>query len=85
MSFKASLFSGMRRGRSVKVLFVERTGYSPNEYIRTARLKKASYLLAATDLTVSEVGYAVGFSSSSYFAKCYKEYFGENPRGRKSH
>lgn len=61
------------------------TGYSPNEYIRTARLKKASYLLAATDMTVSEVGYAVGFSSSSYFAKCYKEYFGENPRGRKSH
>lgn len=60
------------------------TGYSPNEYIRTARLKKASYLLSATGMNVSEVAYAVGFSSASYFAKCYKEYFGENPGGRRS-
>lgn len=61
------------------------TGYSPNEYIRTARLKKASYLLGATEKTVAEVAYAVGFSSPSYFAKCYKEYFGENPKERKGH
>ena len=60
------------------------TGYSPNEYIRTARLKKASCLLSATGMNVSEVAYAVGFSSASYFAKCYKDYFGENPGGRRS-
>lgn len=59
------------------------TGYSPNEYIRTARLKKASYLLATTDSTVSEIAYSVGFSSPSYFAKCYKEYFGTSPASRK--
>lgn len=59
------------------------TGYSPNEYIRTTRLKKAQYMLATTDYTVSEVAYSVGFSSPSYFAKCYKEYFGESPAGRK--
>ncbi|WP_438938785.1 helix-turn-helix domain-containing protein, partial [Bacteroides caccae] len=31
------------------------------------------------DMTVSEIGYEVGFSSPSYFAKCYKELFGESP------
>lgn len=60
------------------------TGYSPNEYLRIARLKKAMSLLDTTDMTVSEVAHAVGFSTSSYFAKCYKEYFGENPTDRKS-
>ena len=55
------------------------TGHSPNELLRMARLKRAASLLASTDKTVAEVCYAVGFSSPSYFAKCYKEYYGENP------
>ena len=56
------------------------TGYSPNEYLRIARLKKASALLSSTDMTVAEVAYSVGFTSASYFAKCYREYFGETPK-----
>lgn len=55
------------------------TGYSPNELLRTARLKKASALLASTEKTIAEVSYEVGFSSPSYFTKCYKDYFGESP------
>lgn len=55
------------------------TGYSPNELLRIARLKKAAALLASTDKTIAEIAYEVGFSAPSYFAKCYKEYFGENP------
>ena len=55
------------------------TNYSPNELPRIARLKKAASLLASSDMTVSEIGYEVGFSSPSYFAKCYKELFGESP------
>ena len=54
-------------------------GYSPNELLRIARLKKAASLLASTEKTISEITYEVGFSSPSYFTKCYKEYFGENP------
>ena len=55
------------------------TNYSPNELLRIARLKKAASLLASSDMTVAEIGYEVGFSSPSYFTKCYKEPFGESP------
>ena len=53
--------------------------YSHNELLRIARLKKAASLLASSDMTVAEIGYEVGFSSPSYFTKCYKEQFGESP------
>jgi len=55
------------------------TNYFPNELLRIARLKKAASLLASSDMTVAEIGYEVGFSSPSYFTKCYKEQFGESP------
>ena len=54
-------------------------GLSPNETLRTQRLNKAYKLLHETQKTISEVAYEVGFSSPSYFAKCYKDYFGKNP------
>lgn len=55
------------------------TNYSPNELLRRMRLKKAASLLASADKTIAEVAYEVGFSSPSYFTKCYKEEFGESP------
>lgn len=61
--------------RKIKAL----TNYSPVELLRIARLKKAASLLASSEKTISEITYEVGFSSPSYFTKCYKEYFGENP------
>lgn len=54
-------------------------GYSPNELLRIARLKKATSLLASTEKTISEVSFEVGFNSPSYFAKCFREFYGENP------
>ena len=62
--------------RKVKAL----TGYSPVEILRKARLTRARHLLQTTERTVSEIAYAVGFSTPSYFSKCYKEEFGENPK-----
>ena len=62
--------------RKVKAL----TGYSPVEMLRKARLTRARHLLRTTEKTVSEVAYAVGFSTPSYFSKCYKDEFGENPK-----
>ena len=56
------------------------TGDSANEFIRKIRLEKAKEYLEQTDKTVSEICYAVGFSSPSYFSKCYKQHFGEIPK-----
>lgn len=58
------------------------SGMSPNELLRSTRLNKGYQMLRDTDMTVSEVAYSVGFSSPSYFAKCYKELFGKNPTAR---
>jgi signal transduction histidine kinase/DNA-binding response OmpR family regulator len=55
------------------------TNYSPAELLRIIRLKRADSLLKSTEQTVSEISYSVGFSSPSYFTKCYREYFGEAP------
>ena len=55
------------------------TGYSPNELLRIARLKRAAALLASTEKTIAEIAYETGFSAPSYFAKCYRDYFGESP------
>lgn len=54
-------------------------GLSPNELIRTRRLNRAYKLLHESNMNISEVAYSVGFSSPSYFAKCYKDQFGMNP------
>ena len=55
------------------------TDYAPNELIRTIRLKAAEQFMLSTDKTISEIAYDTGFSSPSYFAKCFKEYFNESP------
>ncbi|QUB56187.1 substrate-binding domain-containing protein [Prevotella melaninogenica] len=62
--------------RKVKAL----TGHSPVEMLRKARLMRARHLLRTTEKSVSEVAYSVGFSTPSYFSKCYKDEFGESPK-----
>ena len=61
--------------RKVKSL----TGLSTNEFIRTARLKKAIKLMEESDLNISEIAYKVGFSSPAYFTKCFREQYGKSP------
>jgi signal transduction histidine kinase/ligand-binding sensor domain-containing protein/AraC-like DNA-binding protein len=56
------------------------TGMSPVEYIRSIRMKKAAMLLSQNKFTVSEIMYMVGFSSPSYFSKCFQAEFGKAPR-----
>lgn len=56
------------------------TGLTPNEFLRTTRLKAAAELLAGDNkLRVTEICYMVGFSSTSYFAKCFQAQFGMLP------
>ena len=53
---------------------------SPNNYIRIERLKAAAKMLKTGDKKVNEVCYNVGFSSPSYFTKCFYEQFGILPK-----
>lgn len=61
--------------RKVKSL----TNYAPNELVRIIRLKAAEKLLLQSEKTISEIAYDTGFSSPSYFTKCFREYFNESP------
>lgn len=61
--------------RKVKAL----TGQTPVELLRKARLTKARLLLEKTEKNVSEIAYEVGFTSPSYFNKCFKDEFDINP------
>ena len=53
---------------------------SPNNYIRLERLKTAAQLLKEGSSKVNEVCYMVGFTSPSYFTKCFFQQFGLLPK-----
>ncbi|MCR5312341.1 MAG: helix-turn-helix domain-containing protein [Bacteroidaceae bacterium] len=53
---------------------------SPSEFIRYTRLEKGKQLLKETSLSITEISYKVGFSSSQYFAKCFKDQYGMTPK-----
>ena len=70
--------AGMSRSnllRKIKSL----TNVSVSLFIRQVRLKKAMEILEQTSFNVSEVSYRVGFSSTSYFIKCFREEYGFPP------
>lgn len=50
------------------------------EYLRAQRLEKARMLLEAGEMTITEVAYTAGFSSSSHFSRSFTQHFGINPR-----
>ena len=55
------------------------TNYAPNELIRIIRLKRAEQFILNTEKSITEISYDTGFSSPSYFSKCFKDYFNESP------
>ena len=55
------------------------TGLSVSLFIRQVRLKRAMELLVNSSQNVTEVSYAIGFSSTSYFIKCFREEYGFPP------
>jgi AraC-like DNA-binding protein len=55
------------------------TGLSISLFIRNIRLEKAYLLLEQEVATVSEIAFKVGFGSSTYFSKCFHEYYGHPP------
>jgi len=59
----------------------QQTKLSASLFIRQVRLEKGMDILRQTSLTVSEVSFKVGFGSTSYFIKCFREYYGYPPGG----
>ncbi len=61
--------------RKVKAI----TDLTPVELLRKARLERARLLIERSDKSVAEIAYEVGFTSPSYFNKCFKDEFGMSP------
>ncbi len=61
--------------RKIKAL----TGHTANEFLRKIRLEKAKQMIVNGNDSISEVSFKVGFSSPSYFTKCFKSHFGVLP------
>ncbi|MFA9392140.1 MAG: two-component regulator propeller domain-containing protein [Prolixibacteraceae bacterium] len=55
------------------------TGYSPNDFIRIIRLRKAGELLLSNNVTVAEVAFGVGYSDTNYFTRIFKKHYGKTP------
>lgn len=60
-------------------------GMSVSQFIRDIRLEEARKMLAADVGTVAEIAYRVGFSSPSYFSKCFHDHFGFPPGESRKH
>ena len=61
-------------------LFTATYGSTPAAYLSQRRVERAQDLLRATNLTVTEVCHAVGFTSLGSFSSRFKEITGETPR-----
>ena len=55
------------------------TGLAPVDTIKEIRLTKSIELLKNTDMTISEVAFAVGFKESGYYGKCFRKKYGQTP------
>lgn len=76
---------GMSRSKLIK-LFNRYLQQTPIDYLNNFRIKKACQLLSSTELTITEIGFKVGFNDSSYFAKTFKQKMRKTARDyRKEH
>jgi len=73
---KFAAMSPSKLGRLFNQIF----GNSVYQYYQTYRMKEATYLLKESSLSVSEVGYSLGFSNLSHFTKVFEEHIGVKPK-----
>jgi len=56
------------------------TGQTPNEFVLNIRLKRSlQFLIDNPEMNMTDICYKLGFSSPSYFSKCFKDLFGMTP------
>ena len=66
--------------RQLERLFRQYLKCTPARYYIELRLKRARMLLDQTSMTITDVGIACGFVSTSHFSRSYKDFFGKSPR-----
>ncbi|MEF2245675.1 helix-turn-helix domain-containing protein [Paenibacillus sp. IITD108] len=69
--------------RYLSKLFREETGIHFTDFITSARIEKARELILSTNDTIEQISYKVGFNSSAYFIKKFKENYGVTPKNFK--
>ena len=75
----AAVYDYGQLGSELKNNIKQLTGKTVSEFIRDVRMDKAAAYLSQGKLTVKEVMYKVGFTTPSYFTKCFRERFGVLP------
>lgn len=71
--------SGYTR-RHLLTLFVQHTGFSPGQYIRSRRLSRSAFLLRLTNKKIIDIAYQLKFDSQQSFCREFKKFFGYTPR-----
>ena len=61
-------------------IFKQEYGISPINYMISRRLEESKYLLAETDLSMSQIAQLMGFSSLSYFSQVFRNTQGVSPK-----
>ena len=69
---------GLNRSYLTRV-FKHATGYTPQSYLASYRMKKASEILINTNETVNNIAFHVGYSDSFTFSKAFKRYCDQSP------
>lgn len=63
----------------LSAVFKEETGMNLNRFIREVRMNKAKEMLTDTNMKITQIAKAVGFSNTSYFCRSFREFFGNSP------
>lgn len=61
-------------------IFHESVGKTPQEFLISYRMVKATELLKMTDLSVADIGNAVGYPNQLHFSRAFKNTYGVSPR-----
>lgn len=71
--------TGYSRSRFTR-LFTETLGVPPREYVTRSRIERARALLQESDMTVSEIAFALGYADVFFFSRHFKQITGRSPR-----
>ncbi|MDE7276501.1 MAG: AraC family transcriptional regulator, partial [Lachnospiraceae bacterium] len=72
-------FCGLNRSYFGKI-FLENTGKSPQDFLISYRMTKATELLKLTRLSIGDIGNAVGYPNQLHFSRAFKNTYGISPR-----